>query len=83
MLAEGNNLAHTQTLSLGQEHFKDFVVPLFIGYVAYTSIVGQVKSSIDTAEEMHQQFAVFLRTEQCLEYAIYLRVYAVLHGGFL
>jgi len=33
-------------------------------------------------EEMHQQIAVFHRTEQCFEYAIYLGVYAVFHGGF-
>ena len=34
-------------------------------------------------EEMHQQIAVFHRAEQCLEYAIYLGVYAVFHGGLL
>ena len=31
---------------------------------------------------MHQQIPVFHRVEQCLEYAIYLGVYAVFHGGF-
>ncbi len=33
-------------------------------------------------KEMHQQIAVFLRAKQCLEYTIYLGVYAVFHGGF-
>jgi len=32
-------------------------------------------------EEIHQQIAVFLRAEQCLEYAIYFGVYAVFYGG--
>ncbi len=34
-------------------------------------------------KKMHQQIAVFLRAEQCLEYAIYFWVYAVFHGGLL
>jgi len=41
--------------------------------------VGTIKYGI---EEIHQQISVFLRTEQCLEYAIYLGVYAVFHSGF-
>ena len=34
-------------------------------------------------EEVDEQIAVFHRAEQCLEYAIYLGVYAVFHGGLL
>ena len=53
----------------GSEYFR-------VGY-RRSQIVNQYR-----VEEMHQQFTVFLRAEQCLEYAIYLGVYAGFHGGF-
>jgi len=49
----------------------------------FASVIGAVKSLVNTAEEMHQQIAVFLRAEQGFEYAVYFRVYAVFRGGLL
>jgi len=66
-------------------HHAQFIVQKFLVVVGIENLrFGYRRSQIACQygiEEVDKQIAVLLRTEQCLEYAVYFRVYAVFHGG--